>query len=214
MLSPEFLDGVAFVGLADVTDAAQFLATVADTLDVKEAEETDARRRHRRADRRQEGAPAPRQPRAGRVRRSGHRPVGRALPRAADRHDEQDAAQNRCRTRAPARPARASTDADSDAIESLVAYPAIELFVERAKTTRGSFELTRQNAEAVAAICRRLDGLPLALELAAARLRILSPGVAARTPRPRATAAHLRCARPTTSGSRRCARRSTGATRS
>ncbi|MEP6893784.1 MAG: adenylate/guanylate cyclase domain-containing protein, partial [Gaiellaceae bacterium] len=38
MLSPEFLDGVAFVGLADVTDSAQFLATVADTLDVKEAE--------------------------------------------------------------------------------------------------------------------------------------------------------------------------------
>ena len=136
---------------------------------------TDARRRHRRADRREEGAPAPRQPRAGRVRRSGHRPVGRALPRATDRDDEQDAAQDRCRTRAPARPARASTDADSDAIESLVAYPAIEFFVDRAKTTRGSFELTRQNAEAVAAICRRLDGLPLALELAAARLRILSP---------------------------------------
>ena len=46
---------------------------------------------------------------------------------------------------------------------------------DRAKTARGSFELTRQNAQAVAAICRRLDGLPLALELAASRLRILSP---------------------------------------
>ena len=45
MLSPEFLDGVAFVGLADVTDAAQFLATVADTLDVKEAEGNGRRRR-------------------------------------------------------------------------------------------------------------------------------------------------------------------------
>ncbi len=52
--------------------------------------------------------------------------------------------------------------------------PAVELFIERARQT-SSFEFTRHNAAAVAAICRRLDGLPLALELAAAQVRFLDP---------------------------------------
>jgi predicted ATPase/DNA-binding XRE family transcriptional regulator len=52
---------------------------------------------------------------------------------------------------------------------------AVQLFVERARASSRAFDLTRANAPAIAAICRRLDGLPLALELAAARLRVLSP---------------------------------------
>jgi predicted ATPase len=52
--------------------------------------------------------------------------------------------------------------------------PAISLFVERAAAVQPSFELTPQNYAAVTAICRRLDGIPLALELAAARVRSLS----------------------------------------
>ncbi len=52
---------------------------------------------------------------------------------------------------------------------------AVHLFVERAREANPAFVLTRYNAESVATICRRLDGLPLAIELAAARLRLLTP---------------------------------------
>ncbi len=54
-------------------------------------------------------------------------------------------------------------------------FEAIQLFVDRARAVQSDFRLTDDNASAVAEICRRLDGLPLAIELAAARLRLFSP---------------------------------------
>ena len=61
------------------------------------------------------------------------------------------------------------------AIETLIDYAAVRLFVDRAVRVRPDFALTADNAAAVAGICAQLDGLPLAVELAAARIRTLPP---------------------------------------
>ncbi|MEZ5942531.1 MAG: tetratricopeptide repeat protein [Planctomycetaceae bacterium] len=60
--------------------------------------------------------------------------------------------------------------------EELLNYGAIQLFVERASSVRPEFRLDDQNASDVVSICQRLDGVPLAIELAAARMRIFQTG--------------------------------------
>jgi predicted ATPase/DNA-binding XRE family transcriptional regulator len=60
-------------------------------------------------------------------------------------------------------------------VEDVEKVPSVRLLVDRARESSPGFGLTQQNAAAIATICRRLDGLPLALELVAARLKVLPP---------------------------------------
>lgn len=66
-----------------------------------------------------------------------------------------------------------STPEGTDSPESISEYESIQLFVERAAMVLSTFQLTKENAQAIAGICRRVDGIPLAIELIVARVNIL-----------------------------------------
>lgn len=82
---------------------------------------------------------------------------------------------------APAASARSRLSASQTAadhsrdLEHITQFTAVALFVERARSVKPDFQITLANAPAIVEICRALDGLPLAIELAAARVKMLSP---------------------------------------
>lgn len=79
-------------------------------------------------------------------------------------------------TRWPVRPLELPTPSDAADLARLRSNPAIALFCDRATRVAPDFDVTDANAPAVVELCRRLEGVPLALELAAARASFLSPG--------------------------------------
>lgn len=75
----------------------------------------------------------------------------------------------------PVAPLALPSVADVDSVTALAGVASVNLFVQRARAVRHTFSLDASNAGIVASICQRLDGLPLAIELAAARSSVLSP---------------------------------------
>jgi len=156
-LTSEFLDGVSFAALADVTDPQGFVPALAEALDVKEAEGRTLG----------DGIVSLIGERNALLLLDNFEQIVSAATDVARMVERCPGLRVVTTSRTPLRIAaeREYPLAPLD-IESAVA-----LFRERA----GTFELTAENAEAVTDICRRLDGLPLALELAAARVRLLAP---------------------------------------
>ena len=161
LLAPEFLDGVAFVPLADVTDPDDVVPAIAQALDVKESDERTLG----------DGIVALIGDRRALLLLDNLEQVVSAAPEAADLVARCPGLHLVITSRTPLRIA-----AEREyPLAPLEVDSAVALFAERATAAKGSFEVTAENAAVVETLCRRLDGLPLALELAAARLRLLSP---------------------------------------
>jgi predicted ATPase/DNA-binding CsgD family transcriptional regulator len=75
----------------------------------------------------------------------------------------------------PVQPLAVPTNAGAGSVSELASFESVRLFVARAQAAKPTFSLTASNAPIIAAICARLDGLPLAIELAAARITVLPP---------------------------------------
>ncbi len=175
LISPEFLDGVAFVSMSEVSDPEEFVPALAAALDVKESEERTLG----------DGVASLIGDKRALVLLDNLEQVVAAAPDVAMLVERCPHLHVIATSRAPLRIAgerefpldtlELPSESSEPALLSILASPAIALFVDRARSAVTDFELTEENSEAVVAICRRLDGLPLALELAAPRLRLLSP---------------------------------------
>ena len=164
-LAADFVDGVAFVPLAPLTDPDLVGPTIAQVLGLRELEDVVARLRTARCllvlDNFEQVADAV--PIAGQLLAAcpglAVLVTSRGPLRAYGEHEFPVVPLS-----LPDPSAKAATPSD-----------ALRLFAERARSVRPDFALTEENVADVAAICRRLDGLPLAIELAAARVRLFAP---------------------------------------
>jgi predicted ATPase len=176
-LAGRFGSRVIFVDLSPVRDAGDVGKTIATTLGVRDATEMDVTSALRRWIRERQHSPMllvidnfehvlDAAPLVGELLAASKSltvlATSRAVLRLAGEHDVTV-------------PPLALPDIRQTTLEQLSSSAAVALFVERATAAKSDFVLTQDNAVAIARICERLDGLPLAIELAAARVRLLSP---------------------------------------
>ena len=170
-----FSDGVAFAGLAPLSDAALVVPTIAQTLGLKEAEGRSTR----------EALHAYLGEKRFLLMLDNLEHLLEVVPEIVALLEACPGLTVLATSRAPLRirgeqeypvgPLEIPDPTRTPLVRAIAGFPAVELFVERAREASPSFDLTDANAAAVAAICWRLDGLPLALELVAARTRFLGP---------------------------------------
>jgi predicted ATPase len=174
-LLEEFEDGVFFVSLAALSDPQLFLPTVATTLGVKESSEKaleESLKEYLREtellllldnfEQVLEAAPAV----------SGLLSAAPGLKVLATSRTPLGIYGGR---EYPVPPLSVPDPRRVPTVEALTHYEAVRLFIESARAIKPDFAVTNESAPAVAEICARLDGLPLAIELAAARIRMLPP---------------------------------------
>ena len=174
-VAPEFPDGVFFVGLATISDPSLVVPAIAAAVNVQEVagqgllDTLGVELRNRAAllvlDNFEQVLPAALT--IGELLRRTERVTvlvtSRAVLHLSGEHEM------------AVPPLARPNLAQLPAVDALVQVEAVELFLARAQAARADFTLTAANSAAVAEICVRLDGLPLALELAAARIKLLSP---------------------------------------
>lgn len=174
-LGADYGDGVYFVPLATIREPSAVLPTIAAALGIHDTGERPLQRRVREW----------LSPRHVLLVLDNFEQVGTAAPEVAALLATSPALKVLVTSRAPLRlraeqeylvtPLSLPTPEEEIAVDTLERSPAVALFVARARAVCHDFALTQENAATVAAICHRLDGLPLALELAAARVKIVSP---------------------------------------
>ena len=193
---PLFPDGTVFVALENVLEPALLLPTIAYALGIRDTGEIATRGAPRARARRPAScsSSSTTSSRSWMPRRVLVRLYSLA-PRATLPRDEPHRAAHprraglRGRRPADAGPRRAT-------LERAAVSPAVALFVERARAVKPDFALTEGNAARSSRICRRSTALPLAIELAAARMRLLTPPAILAAPRRAAAAARRRGPRP------------------